>query len=91
MKTCATWLLTVVSDRNSAVAISLMEETVSLHRLGPICGLLFAPHYAAFVFIPQLPEASYSDEQVLDLYRDSGSSNAILLGSLSWLSQALSC
>lgn len=64
---------------------------MSLHRLGPICGLLFAPLYAAFVFIPDLPEAAYSDEQVLNLYRDSGSSNAILLGRCSWLSRASSC
>lgn len=55
---------------------------MSLHRAGPICGLLFAPLYAAFTFIPELPEASYSDERVLDLYRDPGSSGAILLGSL---------
>jgi hypothetical protein len=59
-----------------------MEEAMSLHRTGPICGLLFTPIYAAFVFIPRLPEASYTDEQVLDLYRDPGASSAILLSSL---------
>jgi hypothetical protein len=59
-----------------------MEEAMSLHRVGPICGLLFLPLYAAFTQIPALPEASDSDKAVLALYTDPGSAGLILLGSL---------
>jgi hypothetical protein len=55
-------------------------SAMSLHRIGPICGLLFLPLYAAFTFVPELPQAHLSDEQVLDLYRDG--SGTIQLGSL---------
>lgn len=55
---------------------------MSLHRAGPICGLLFLPLYAATHFVPELPEASYPDDQVLALYTDPGKSGLILLGSL---------
>jgi hypothetical protein len=41
-----------------------------LTRLGPTCGLLFLPLYAGFTFVPDLPEASYSDAEVLALYAD---------------------
>ena len=43
---------------------------MTLSRLGPVCGLLFVPLYAGFTFIPELPEASYSNERVLALYDD---------------------
>ena len=55
---------------------------MSLHRAGPICGLLFLPLYAATHFIHNLPEASESDAQVLALYTDPGKAELILLGSL---------
>ena len=55
---------------------------MSLHRVGPICGLLFLPLYAATHFVPELPEASDSDEYVLALYTDPGKAGLILLGSL---------
>ena len=55
---------------------------MSLHRMGPICGLLFLPLYAAFTFVPELPEASYPDEDVLALYTDPGKAELIMLGSL---------
>jgi len=53
---------------------------MSLRRVGPLCGLLFLPLYLAFTFIPERPEAGYSDERVLDLYRDG--SATILFSSL---------
>lgn len=44
---------------------------MTLSRLGPVCGLLFTPLYAAFTFGgAELPEASYSDDRVLALYDD---------------------
>ena len=55
---------------------------MSLHRVGPICGLLFLPLYAATHFVPELPEASDSDAYVLELYTDPGKAGLILLGSL---------
>ena len=55
---------------------------MSLHRAGPVCGLLFLPLYAAFTFVPELPEASYSDEAVVALYTDPGKADLIVLGSL---------
>jgi hypothetical protein len=59
-----------------------MEEAMSLHRVGPICGLLFLPLYAAFTFIPELPVATDSDAAVLGLYTDPGKAELIMLGSL---------
>jgi hypothetical protein len=59
-----------------------MEEAMSLHRAGPVCGLLFLPLYAAFTFVPELPEPTYSDEAVLALYTDPDKADLIMLGSL---------
>jgi hypothetical protein len=59
-----------------------MEEAMPLHRVGPLCGLLFLPLYVAFTQIPALPEASDSDESVLALYTDPGSAGLIQVGSL---------
>lgn len=55
---------------------------MSMRRVGPLCGLLFTPLYAAFTFIPVLPEASYSDERVIALYTDPRNVTAITLGSV---------
>ncbi len=47
---------------------------MTLSRLGPVCGLLFAPLYAGFSFFSfELPEYFYSDERVLALYDDGAS------------------
>ena len=54
---------------------------MSLHRLGPISGLLFLPLYLGFTFVPEHPEASDSDQYVLDLYADPGRVGLIVLGS----------
>lgn len=44
---------------------------MKLSRLGPVCGLLFAPLYAAFTFGSfELPEYTYSDDRVLAVYDD---------------------
>jgi hypothetical protein len=55
---------------------------MSLHRLGPICGLLFLPLHLAFTFVPELPQASDPDPYVLALYTDPGKAGLIMLGSL---------
>src|SRR5918998_5953241 len=55
---------------------------MTLHRAGPICGLLFLPLYLFFAFVPELPQASDSDEYVLGLYTDPGKAGMIMLGSL---------
>jgi hypothetical protein len=55
---------------------------MSLHRAGPICGLLFLPLYVGFGYLPERPDASSTDQQVLDIYRDGGSSSIVLLASL---------
>src|SRR5688500_7828936 len=55
---------------------------MSLHRARPIGGLLFLPLHAAFTFVPELPDASDSDEAVLALYTDPAKAGLILLGSL---------
>ena len=54
---------------------------MSLHRLGPICGLLFLPLYLGFTFVPEHPEASDSGQYVLDLYADPGRVGLMTLGS----------
>lgn len=54
---------------------------MSLHRVGPICGLLFLPLYLGFTFVPEHPEASDPNQYVLDLYADPGRIGLMIVGS----------